>query len=157
LAFREIEMMHLYQDLILKHAKNSLFESPVAGATHRVRGANPLCGDFITLELKIQAGLIAALGFQGEMSAITRASASLMCGLVSGLPLAQAELRVQAAFALLTGQDSPELDALIGEFAAMRILRNFPNRIKTATLPWAALKQALSGETGVQVSTENSL
>lgn len=149
-------MMSLYQDLILKHAKNSIFERKLESRTHGARGANPLCGDFISLELRIQDDLIQELGFQGEMSAITRASASLMGGLISGHSLANAHTRIQCALAMLTGKDVPEHDKVLGEFAAMRILRNFPNRIKTATLPWVALQQALSDETDVLVTTENS-
>ena len=148
------EIMQLYQELVLKHARNSPFEMVLSAATQRVQGANPLCGDFITLELRLADLRIVEIGFQGDMSAITRASASLMCGLVSGLSIAEAHTRIQAAFALLNADDSSEYWEILGEFAAMRVLRQYPNRIKTATLPWAALKQALSGTSMLEVSTE---
>lgn len=146
--------MQLYQDLILKHAKNSPFERLVLAATHSATGANPLCGDAIEIALRIDGDVIVEVGFQGEMSAITRASASLMCGMMAGATVWEAQTRIEVAFALLTGVDSLEFDITLGEFAAMRILRSYPNRIKTATLPWAALRQALLGGAKAIVTTE---
>ncbi len=147
-------MMQIYQELILKHAKNSPFERLVLAATHSATGANPLCGDAIEVALMIKGDLIVEAGFQGEMSAITRASASMMCEMIVGGTLPAAHRRIEAAFALLTGKDSPNLDSELGEFSAMRILRSYPNRIKTATLPWAALKQALLGGASEIVTTD---
>jgi nitrogen fixation protein NifU and related proteins len=142
-------MMQIYQELILKHAKNSPFERPVLAATHASTGANPLCGDAIELALRVEGG------FQGDMSAITRASASMMCKMIVGRTLPAAHKRIEAAFALLTGIDASELDSELGEFAGMRVLRSYPNRIKTATLAWAALKQALLGGASGVATTES--
>jgi nitrogen fixation protein NifU and related proteins len=138
------ELLALYQSLILQHNRVALFQAPIADATHRAVGDNPLCGDRIELVLRIYDDRIEALQFTGSMSAITRASAQMMCGLVHQQSTERAHRLYRLASALLFEVLSDDTTSELGDFAAMRILRSYPNRIKTAALPWAALHAALT-------------
>ncbi|NJR43969.1 SUF system NifU family Fe-S cluster assembly protein [bacterium] len=137
----------------MRHNRDARFFGEIDHATHEARGNNPLCGDEIRLQLQIEQGQIQALAFAGEMSAITRASANMLCELLLRKNIAQAQAITKAAMALLRDADANPQEQLLGEFSAMQILRQFPNRIKTATLPWAALDHALKGDKA-EVSTE---
>lgn len=144
----------LYQELILDHSRRPRNFAPVQGASAVAEGYNPLCGDKVTVQLKLEGGVIKEAGFQGSGCAISTASASLMTEALKGRTRAEAERLFERFHELLTGdkQASPEL----GKLAVFSGVREYPMRVKCATLAWHTLRVALqSSETEApRVSTE---
>ena len=119
-------------------------------ATQLVVGANPLCGDQLTVELEVKDGNITQCRFHGEMSTISIAAAEVLCTQIEGLSLRKAELVLQTAQLMLAGH--LEL-ASTDEFQCFALVRRYPSRLKTATLPVSTLLAAVRGD-ATQVSTE---
>jgi nitrogen fixation NifU-like protein len=137
----------LYQDIILDHSKRPRHEHELEPCTGRAEGYNPICGDKVTVFVREEDGKIAATSFVGEGCAISRASASIMTTLLSGLTPDEAHAKAKEIYDLLTGAEEPEVDLeQNGEIAALAGVRKFPARIKCATLAWHALEDALSGK-----------
>ena len=114
--------------------------------TGRAEGYNPLCGDKVTVFVNEHDGNIEAVQFTGEGCAISRASASIMTTLLAGRTVAEARQEAQKFYDMLTAAEDPDLDILEqGEVAALAGVRQFPARIKCATLAWHALEDALRG------------
>ena len=147
------ELRELYQSVILDHNKRPRNFGPVEGANRSAEGHNPLCGDQLSVSLRLEDGDIAAVGFEGQGCAISKASASLMTEAVKGRSAAEAERLFQAFHDLVTGdpQSAPK-DEGLGKLAVFGGVREFPMRVKCATLCWHTLRSAL-GE-GDVVSTE---
>jgi nitrogen fixation protein NifU and related proteins len=116
---------------------------------------NELCGDQITLSLKVDDGVIEDAAFQGTGCAISRASASMMTGSVLGKPVAEAEALFRRVRAMLTGAPNggAAVTGDVGKLAVFAGVREFPGRIKCATLAWHTLQAALAGA-AEPVSTE---
>jgi nitrogen fixation NifU-like protein len=151
------DLSDLYQELILDHSKRPRNRAPVAGANKMAEGFNPLCGDRITLQLKMDNDVIQDAGFQGSGCAISTASASLMTESLKGRTRAEAERLFERFHEMLTGTGpvgaaQPEL----GKLAVFSGVREYPVRVKCATLAWHTLRAALHrSETETpQVSTE---
>jgi nitrogen fixation NifU-like protein len=148
------DLRELYQEVILDHnRKPRNFRKP-EDANRAAEGYNPLCGDQVTVYLKIQDGVIQDAAFQGTGCAISKASASMMTGSVIGKP----EPDVQALFhrvrAMLTEETNGDHTAReLGKLSVFAGVREFPSRIKCATLAWHTLQAALSGAAET-VSTE---
>ncbi len=140
----------LYQQAILKHNREPENFGALQAPTHQARGLNALCGDDLTVQLKLENERIADIAFQGDACAISMASASLMTSLMRGKHRDEA-LRAFAAFEQLMAGEIEE-SPLLGEANVLAGVRAFPARIKSARLPWHALRAALQGE--AQVSTE---
>ena len=137
----------LYQDIILDHSKRPRHEHELEPCTGRAEGYNPICGDKVTVFVREEDGKIAATSFVGEGCAISRASASIMTTLLSGLTPDEAHAKAKEIYDLLTGAEEPKVDLEEnGEIAALTGVRKFPARIKCATLAWHALEDALSGK-----------
>jgi nitrogen fixation protein NifU and related proteins len=137
----------LYQDIILDHSKRPRHEHELEPCTGRAEGYNPICGDKVTVFVREEDGKIAATSFIGEGCAISRASASIMTTLLSGLTPDAAHAKAKEIYELLTGAEEPKVDLEEnGEIAALTGVRKFPARIKCATLAWHALEDALSGK-----------
>lgn len=136
----------LYQEAILDHGRKPRNFGPLEGATHRAEGFNPLCGDRVAVDLRIEGGVVEDVRFQGCGCAISQASASLMTGAVRGRDVAEA-LRLSDGFrSALTGGEgevAEGLECLLG-------VRRFPNRVKCATLAWHALTGAIEGQASVK-------
>ncbi len=146
----EADALAHFQAMVLQRNRARQHFGKIANATQRAVGANPLCGDHLTVELEIVEGVINACGFHGEMSAITIAAAEILCAQIDGLNLHQAELILRTAQTMLTGS----LDlATTDEFHCFAVVRRYPSRLKTATLPVATLLAAVLGDS-TQVSTE---
>jgi len=111
-------------------------------ATAQAEGNNPLCGDCCTVYLHTGDGIIQDIGFEGTGCAILLASASMMTLAVSGEPMVEAQAVAEQFLALVTAASPPDEDGL-GELAALAGVREFPGRVKCATLPWHALRAAL--------------
>jgi nitrogen fixation NifU-like protein len=145
------DLRELYQATILEHNKRPRNFAKLDHATHEADGHNPLCGDSLTLYARVdEAGRIAEIAFQGSGCAISKASASLMTEHVKGKTVEEFE----AAFArfrdLVTAPPgtTPSLEGL-GKLAVFSGVREYPARVKCATLAWHALHAALEakGET----------
>jgi nitrogen fixation NifU-like protein len=149
------DLRDLYQEVILDHSKRPRNFGELAEANRHAEGYNPLCGDRETVYVRLENGVLKDVGFRGAGCAISTASASMMTESVKGKTLAEAEALFERFHDLITGNDGatktprPEL----GKLAVFSGVREFPVRVKCATLPWHTLKAALAGEEKT-VSTE---
>jgi nitrogen fixation NifU-like protein len=147
------ELTDLYQEVVLDHGRRPRNYGPLAGATHRADGLNPLCGDRITVYAKVDGGVVREVSFEGSGCAISKASASVMTGFAKGRTAAEIDATFERFHKLVTeGPGGVDADAL-GKLAVFGGVHEFPTRVKCASLPWHALRQALRGE-GDPVSTE---
>lgn len=141
------DLRELYQTTILDHNKNPQNFRVLESSNRQSEGHNPLCGDKLKLYLELDGDdRIADIGFQGEGCAISTASASLMTQAVKGKTQEEAEKIFEGFHQLVTtpmGQD-PSVDGL-GKLAVFSGVREFPMRVKCATLSWHTLRAALEG------------
>lgn len=147
------EMQELYQEIILDHNKRPRNFGKIEGYTHHAEGNNPLCGDEIEVFVRVKDGVIDDIAFQGEGCAICKASGSLMTSTLKGRTVEEAHREFGIVIEILTGREDSEaaLDE-VGDLAALQGVRQFPARIKCATLSWHTLEAALKGKE--VVSTE---
>jgi len=146
------DLRSLYEQVVLDHNRRPRnFQHQPAGATHHARGFNPVCNDEFTVQLKVEDGVIKDVGFSGAGCAISTASCSLMTEAVKGMPVAEAERMFRGVQQLLTvgdaGNDLGKLTILAG-------VRDYPMRVKCATLAWHVLHAALANKSDM-VSTED--
>jgi nitrogen fixation NifU-like protein len=144
----------LYQEMILDHNKRPRNFGKVPDANRTARGHNPLCGDRITVTMKVDGDRIEEIAFEGQGCAISKASASLMTSAVKGKSRAEAEALFDAFRKMVTGEPpSPECRQVIGKLEVFSGVSEFPARVKCATLAWHTLKGALESP-GNTVTTE---
>jgi nitrogen fixation protein NifU and related proteins len=143
----------LYQDLILDHNRAPRNYRIIEDANRKVEGQNPLCGDKLTLWLRMQDDVIQDAAFQGSGCAISRASASLMTVAVKGKSRSEAEDLFERFRRLVTGSLEPTEAPALGKLAAFGGVAEFPARVKCASLSWHALRAALDQPEAI-VSTE---
>jgi nitrogen fixation NifU-like protein len=146
-------LRQLYQDLILDHNRSPRNYRQMENANRRVEGNNPLCGDRLTVFLRMEGDSIEDAAFQGSGCAISRASASLMTAAVKGKTRSEAEDLFDRFHGLVTGTLNPEDAQSLGKLAAFAGVAEFPVRIKCASLSWHALRAALEQSNAV-VSSE---
>lgn len=143
----------LYQEAILDHQRNPRNFTRLPGANRQAEGANPLCGDHVTVYLEVEDGKIKNIGFQGEGCAIAKASASMMTGAVKGKTLAEAAEVFRSFHRMLTGDPDPCFDLeSMGKLAAFSGVRAFPVRVKCASLAWHTLNAAMHDRPGPVVT-----
>ncbi len=148
------ELGDLYQELILDHNRRPRNYGAFAGATHTARGYNPLCGDKLTIFATLDGDRITKLTFEGSGCAISKASASLLTEAVKGKTVAEAGALFARVHAMLTTPlDRPVATDDLGKLAVLSGVREFPVRVKCASLSWHTLKAALDG-TGETAKTE---
>jgi len=148
-------MVHdLYQETILDHSKRPRNCHPMADANHKAEGFNPLCGDKLQLYLKMNGDVVEDASFVGSGCAISTASASLMTESLKGKSRAEA-MRLLDKFHELLTTDTPVSNDL-GKLVVFCGVRDYPARVKCATLAWHTLKSALNNKEEV-VSTEGGL
>lgn len=148
------DLRELYQEVILDHNKRPRNFQKLEGANRTAEGFNPLCGDQITVYLLVEDDVIREIAFQGSGCAISKASASMMTATVKGRTTAEAESLFETFHRMVTADLSTASDPLIvGKLAAFAGVREFPVRVKCATLPWHTLHAALEGREQV-ASTE---
>jgi len=136
----------LYQEILLEHNSKPRNFREVEDPTQTSEGFNPLCGDQITLYLKVVDGVIDDVGFQGSGCAISRASASMMTQSIKGQSLERAEEIFDAFHNMITEPDA-ELDYdTLGDLETLSGINEYPTRIKCAVLAWHTMKAALTGE-----------
>jgi nitrogen fixation NifU-like protein len=147
------ELRDLYQTMILDHYKKPRNYGRPAGADRSAEGVNPLCGDRVQVFARLEGDQLAAVGFEGSGCAISTAAASLMTQAVKGKSRAEVEALFDRYHDMVTGKADP--DASLGKLEVLAGVREFPARVKCATLVWHALLAALAGR-GEVVSTEVS-
>ena len=144
------DLRDLYQELILDHGRKPRNFRRLEDATNQARGDNPMCGDRMELQLKVNDGRIADLGFQGRGCAISMASASLMTETVMGKSTAQAHALSDSFRALAMTGNCPACDAALADemerLQPLAGVHEFPSRVKCATLAWHTLNAALAGK-----------
>ena len=145
------DLNDLYQETIIDHSKRPRNKGGVEQATHSAEGYNPLCGDRVRVQLKIENGRILGIGFQGAGCAISTASASLMTEAIKGKTPEEVETAFEKFHDLLTEDRPPAPD--LGKLAVFSGVREYPMRVKCATLAWHTLRAALRGDEQA-VSTE---
>jgi nitrogen fixation NifU-like protein len=137
----------LYQEIILEHNRKPRNFRAMADADRVIEGRNPLCGDALTLWVKLEGDRVADLSFQGSGCAISKASASLMTDAVKGKSRGEAEALFERFHALVTGklnaEQDPSATASLGSLRALGGVSRFPIRVKCASLAWHALRSAL--------------
>ena len=146
-------LRELYQEVILDHSKNPRNFRVLEGAPRFAKGYNPLCGDRITLFVDVEGGVVRNIGFQGAGCAISTASASMMTEALKGKSEAEAERLFQAFHSVVTGKSGGVNEEELGKLAVFAGVRDYPVRVKCATLAWHTLKAALAQQEEA-VSTE---
>ncbi|HEY8121796.1 MAG TPA: SUF system NifU family Fe-S cluster assembly protein [Myxococcota bacterium] len=141
------ELRELYQTTILDHNKSPRNFRVPGGANAHADGHNPLCGDKVTVHLVVDGGAVRDAAFQGSGCAISTASASLMTEAVRGKPIAEVNRLFDAFHALLTTGGAPNEE--MGKLAVFAGVREYPMRVKCATLAWHTLRSALDGASEV--------
>ena len=138
-----MNLADLYRDVIVDHNRNPRNRGRLDCATHHAQGDNPLCGDRLRLDVQLDGDVIRDLRFEGSGCAISTASASLMGEAVKGRTRAEATALFEDVHRMLTG--GGEDPARLGKLAALAGVREFPARVKCASLPWHTLNAALAG------------
>ena len=148
------DLRELYEEVILEHNRHPRhFPENPPGSNHHAHGYNPLCDDEITVHLKVADGYIAEAGFEGAGCAVAMASASMMTEAIQGKPLAEVDRLFDRVHAMLA-EDGPA-DA-VGKLKVLSGVREFPMRVKCATLAWHTLRAALDNRSET-VTTEEAV
>ena len=154
------ELSALYQEVILDHNKKPRNFKDLPGATHHAEGYNPLCGDRITVYLDFDGEVLKDITFTGSGCAISKASASMMTESLKGKNVRQTEALFRAFHELVTGQPAkdpsdlpPPPAAELGKLVVFSGVREFPARVKCASLVWHTLRAALANRAD-RTSTE---
>jgi nitrogen fixation NifU-like protein len=147
------DLRDLYQEVIFDHNRNPRNFRVMEDADRKVEGFNPLCGDRLTLFLKMDGDKIIDASFQGAGCAISTASVSLMTEIVKGLTEVEAGKLFTQFHGMTTGKDDDIDLGSIGKLAVLAGVREYPARVKCATLAWHTLDAALKNEQA-SISTE---
>ena len=146
-------LRELYQEVILDHNKHPRNYGEIDGADCQADGYNPLCGDRLVVYLKVREGKITEVAFVGSGCAISKASASLMTDAVKGLSLSAAKELFDQFHTMITNKAETDFSEELGKLAVLAGVRDYPTRIKCASLAWHTLRSALDNNKG-SVSTE---
>jgi len=148
------DLQDLYRQVILDHNRNPRNFGELIDANRVVAGVNPLCGDKMTLYVKLADGKIEDIRFQGTGCAISVASSSLMTERVKGTTVEASLALFDQIHDLLTGAHEHEGGEDLDKLAALGGVREYPSRVKCASLAWHALKAAVGAAPAVNISTE---
>jgi nitrogen fixation NifU-like protein len=138
----------LYQNVILEHNRSPRNYRVMADAHGSAEGNNPLCGDQVTVWVRMDADVVTDVSFQGSGCAISRASASLMTSAVKGKTRAETEALFERFHRLVTGTLPAADKETLGKLAVFSGVSGFPIRVKCASLAWHSLRSALSASQG---------
>jgi nitrogen fixation protein NifU and related proteins len=139
------DLADLYQEVILDHNRRPRNFHPLADASHSAEGYNPLCGDRLTLYLKVKGETIEDVSFEGAGCAISKASASLMTDAVKGRTKAEAQALFERFHRMVTTPPDQAVEDM-GKLSSLAGVREFPVRVKCASLAWHTLKAAFNNE-----------
>ena len=147
------ELSELYQEVILDHNRRPHNFRVIEPASAKQEGYNPLCGDRMTLYLTLAGDVIKDVAFQGSGCAISKASASLMTDALKGKSIGEARALFDQFHAMITSNpETPAAD--LGKLSVFAGVREFPTRVKCASLAWHTMKAAVAHEGDGPVSTE---
>jgi nitrogen fixation NifU-like protein len=149
-----MSVSELYQELILEHNRSPRNYRRMDDATGHAEGRNPLCGDQLSVWLKLDGDVVADASFQGSGCAISKSSASLMTAALKGRTRAEVQRMFEQFQGLVTGAVPPDVAGSdLGKLAVFSGISEFPVRVKCATLAWHAMQAAMAG-TDRAVSSE---
>ncbi|MEC9140766.1 MAG: SUF system NifU family Fe-S cluster assembly protein [Chloroflexota bacterium] len=149
------DLVDLYQEMVLDHNNRPRNFHKLDNASNTADGYNPLCGDQISVYLKVEDGVITDVGFQGVGCAISKSSASMMTQSVKGKTIQEAEALFEEFHAMVTRDPGTEYKASgLGELEVLSGVCAFPNRIKCASLAWHTLTASLHDSQGGHATTE---
>lgn len=137
------QLDELYRDVILDHFKSSSHAGELPNATITSDGNNPLCGDELTVLIRLEGDRVAQARFKGTGCAISQAAASMLTGQMEGLSIRDVTRLVEAMKGLMQGKD-PDASIDLGDLEALAGVRKFPVRIKCAALSWNVVEQGLA-------------
>mgnify|MGYP005844616409 CR=1 FL=1 len=141
------ELKELYQQVILDHNKSPRNYGKLDNPNHSAEGYNPLCGDKVNVYLEIENNIVKDISFQSSGCAISRASASLMSSAVKGKTIEEAEKIFNKFHDLIIGKlDDDKAAEELDKLAVFAGVKEFPSRVKCATLPWHTMLNALHNE-----------
>ncbi|HIA22297.1 MAG TPA: SUF system NifU family Fe-S cluster assembly protein [Alphaproteobacteria bacterium] len=147
------DLRELYQEIILDHNRRPRNFGVPDQSNRTAKGHNPLCGDIVTVYLLLEGNVVKDIQFEGKGCAISIASASIMTELIIGKTEAEALELFQSFHDFVTGDDVAELADELEELKALSGVRDYPMRVKCATLAWHSMAAALDGD-GENVATE---
>jgi nitrogen fixation protein NifU and related proteins len=147
------ELSELYQEVILDHNRRPHNFRVIESATAKQEGYNPLCGDRLTLYLTVNDDVITDVAFQGTGCAISKASASLMTDALKGKSVTEARALFDRFHAMITSDPDMPADDM-GKLSVLAGVREFPTRVKCASLAWHTMKAAVAHDSDAPVSTE---
>jgi nitrogen fixation NifU-like protein len=136
------ELRELYQEVILDHNRKPRNFREIDGADRHADGYNPLCGDKIAVYVNVEGNTITDVSFLGSGCAISKASASLMTDAVTGKTLPEARALFEQFHRMVTDSDSSVDSASLGKLAVFAGVRDYPTRVKCASLAWHTLRSA---------------
>ena len=148
------DLQDLYQDIVMDHNRRPRNFGVLNDATCTADGFNPLCGDQITLYLKVEANIVTDIAFDGVGCAISKSSASMMTDSVKGMTLEKVDGVFNAFRGMITRRPGDEYDSeILGDLEILQGVSQYPARIKCATLSWHTLHAALT-QSGDTITTE---
>ena len=147
------DLSDLYQEVILDHNRRPRNFRVIEPASLTQEGYNPLCGDRLTLYVSLDGDVIRDVAFQGSGCAISKASASLMTEMLKGKTVEAAKALFGRFHAMITSDPASPIEEL-GKLAVLAGVREFPTRVKCASLAWHTMKAAVADDTTVPVTTE---
>jgi len=147
------DLRDLYQEVIFDHNRNPRNFRVMENPDRQVDGFNPLCGDKLTLFLKLEGELISDASFQGSGCAISTASVSLMTEIIKGKTQSEAQALFHTFHEMTTGKEEAIQLEAVGKLAVLAGVRDYPARVKCATLAWHTLDAALKNQQQA-ISTE---
>jgi nitrogen fixation NifU-like protein len=139
------DLSDLYQEVILDHNKRPRNFRTIASPSHHAEGYNPLCGDRLKLYVNVADGVLTDVAFEGSGCAISKASASLMTDVLKGKTVAEANALFERFHRVVTTPPDQPVEEL-GKLSVLAGVREFPVRVKCASLAWHTLKAALGRE-----------
>jgi len=146
------DLRDLYQQVIMDHNKKPRNFRDMPESNHLAHGNNPLCGDALVVYLKLEGDVIEDVSFQGSGCAISVASASLMTEAIKGKTVAEAEALYDQVHKQMTGEDVDS--SALGKLEVLGGVKEFPARVKCATLSWHTVHAAMESEQDTSVTTE---
>jgi nitrogen fixation protein NifU and related proteins len=150
------DLDELYQEVILDHNKSPRNFRILESANRKAEGYNPLCGDHVTVYLRVEDGVIKDISFEGSGCAISKASASMMTSALKGKTESQARALFENVHRMLTGEaNGQEVGEKVGKLAILSGVCKFPARVKCASLAWHTVIAALQG--GMEVASTESV
>ena len=146
----------LYREILLDHYRQPRNHAAIDGPTCSADGANPLCGDQVRIDVRLEGDRVADISFSGRGCSIAQASASMMTEYVKGRTVGEARRGIEAFQQMMVSAESPGLEGF-DDIEALIGVAKFPARVKCASLAWKTLEQALAGDAGAVTTEERKI